>query len=405
MVFGSIFMQKKSVPVKRIVLFTTLMVVGMMSMIDMYSPALPDMARQFGVDNTWIQLTVGTYLLGLAFMPLFFGPISDVYGRKRVACFGLMATILSTILVSFSTNIFWFCFFRFIQGCSAGGLTAVSRPMIRDVARGRTYARYAAYVGMAIMTSPTLSPALGGYLNHWHGWRLIFWFLAVYFSILLVAFYRYCPETLPLEKRKDRVHWRSIGRIYLTILENKTFLKAISLSGTGRNMGLVFVVMAPFVLQEEYHRSALYYGWVCALLGLANIIGLIVNNRLLKTEKSFLWLITFGLGLLVSVDIAFVLVTGFMPDQVILFVLLMTIMAFASSFVGVNSSSIAMNVFDRNIGAVNAVFQTVAVGCAVLLSFILAHTGDTALHMAWIYSFIIMLLLCITWRLKKEKPQ
>jgi MFS transporter, DHA1 family, 2-module integral membrane pump EmrD len=380
---------------QRIVLFTTLIVIGMMSMIDMYSPALPDMAKAFGVDNAWIQLTVATYLLGFAIMPLFFGPISDVYGRKKIACLGLSFMILSTLLVSFSSNIVWFCVFRFFQGCSAGMLTAVSRPMIRDVARGRQFARYASYVGMAIMTSPTLSPALGGYLNHWHGWRLIFWFLAAYFFVVLVAFYVYAPETLSVEKRKDVVRWRSIARIYYRIVTHARFLQSVLIAGLGRNMGLVFVVMAPFVLQEEYHLSPLYYGWICALLGLGNILGLSMNNQLLKTERSFESLIFYGLSFLACISIVFFVLTDLFPEHLISFVACMTLMAFGSGFVGVNASSIAMNLFDRNIGAVNAVFQMIAVGLAALLTFVLSHIADTTLHMAYIYVSLVFFLVFI----------
>ena len=50
--------------------------------IDMYLPALPQMAQDFNVSTQMISNTLPAYFLGLAVGQLIYGPVSDRIGRK-----------------------------------------------------------------------------------------------------------------------------------------------------------------------------------------------------------------------------------------------------------------------------------------------------------------------------------
>ena len=56
--------------------------------IDIYVPALPDMARSFATTPQAIQSSVSGYMAAYALGQLIFGPVADAYGRKRVLAFG-----------------------------------------------------------------------------------------------------------------------------------------------------------------------------------------------------------------------------------------------------------------------------------------------------------------------------
>ena len=55
--------------------------------IDIYVPALPDMARSFATTPQAIQSSVSGYMAAYALGQLIFGPVADAYGRKRVLAF------------------------------------------------------------------------------------------------------------------------------------------------------------------------------------------------------------------------------------------------------------------------------------------------------------------------------
>ena len=57
--------------------------------IDMYLPSFPALAADLHTDIGRVQLTLGTFLVGLAIGQAFYGPVSDRYGRKAPLYAGL----------------------------------------------------------------------------------------------------------------------------------------------------------------------------------------------------------------------------------------------------------------------------------------------------------------------------
>lgn len=61
----------------------------------MMAPALPDIAEHFGITNeTIVSLTLSIFLLSLAISPLFYAPLSEMYGRVWVSGSGLYGRLV-----------------------------------------------------------------------------------------------------------------------------------------------------------------------------------------------------------------------------------------------------------------------------------------------------------------------
>lgn len=75
---------------------------------DMYLPTLPAMSVYFRTTSSMVQLGLTTSMAGLAAGQLFFGPLSDKYGRRPVLSVALMLFLLSTAGCIFSENILQF---------------------------------------------------------------------------------------------------------------------------------------------------------------------------------------------------------------------------------------------------------------------------------------------------------
>lgn len=67
-----------------LMLLASLTALGPLS-IDMYLPALPGMAEEFGVSTQMVANTLPAYFLGLAVGQLIYGPVSDRIGRKNLS--------------------------------------------------------------------------------------------------------------------------------------------------------------------------------------------------------------------------------------------------------------------------------------------------------------------------------
>ncbi len=93
---------------------------------DMYLPTLPDMMREFDTSPSMVQLSLTSVMLGLGTGGLFWGPVSDRYGRKSVLIASLMLFCAATAVSLFSDNIYFFLWSRLFQGFGAGEIGRAS---------------------------------------------------------------------------------------------------------------------------------------------------------------------------------------------------------------------------------------------------------------------------------------
>ena len=103
--------------------------------LDAYTPALPQMAVDFGASNALVQNTVTVYMLGLsvAFIPL--GLISDALGRKRVLLAGLGLLVVTSIGCALANSLTTLLFLRFLQGTGASACLPWSCLRCRECCR------------------------------------------------------------------------------------------------------------------------------------------------------------------------------------------------------------------------------------------------------------------------------
>ena len=129
---------------------------------DMYLPSLPSMTDYFGTQASMVQLGLTSSMIGLALGQLFFGPLSDWYGRRPPLLVAMSLFIVSTVCCIFSATIEGFIFFRLIQGIAGAGGIVVSRSIATDRFTGKELAKAMAIIG-AINGIPNRLYRLEGY--------------------------------------------------------------------------------------------------------------------------------------------------------------------------------------------------------------------------------------------------
>ena len=137
---------------------------------DMYLPTLPAMSVYFRTTSSMVQLGLTTSMAGLAAGQLFFGPLSDKYGRHPVLSVALMLFLLSTAGCIFSENILQFITLRFLQGVSGAGGVVLSRSIAADKYSARELAGVLAVIGGINGVATVAAPIAGGFLADASGW-------------------------------------------------------------------------------------------------------------------------------------------------------------------------------------------------------------------------------------------
>lgn len=168
---------------------------------DMYLPSFHQMAQAFGSDLASVQMTLSSYLAGFAVMTLFYGTISDMFGRKLTMVTGFLCFSASSLGAATSDSLSMLVLWRLCQGIFAGFGMVIGMAIIRDLFGGPKAQMLMAYVSMVFGFGPALAPVIGGVVATHLSWESHFYILTLISAVLAALCLIFLPETLPQEKR------------------------------------------------------------------------------------------------------------------------------------------------------------------------------------------------------------
>ena len=239
--------------------------------IDTYLPAFAGIGAAIGATPVQMQQTLSSYLLGFAVMNLFHGALADSLGRRPVVLVGVAVFTLASVGCALSDSIGTLVFFRALQGASAGVGMVVSRAIIRDLYAPADAQRMMSQVTIFFGIAPAIAPMIGGLLFEWADWHSIFWLLAVLGLALLVANWRWLPETLPPAGRQ-LFRAGPLLRGYVQLAKNPRFVALVFASGVPFNGMFLYVLSAPVFLGEHLQLAPTQFFWFF-MLSIGGIMG------------------------------------------------------------------------------------------------------------------------------------
>lgn len=189
--------------------------------IDSMLPALPNIGQSLAVANpNDTQLVIGVYFLGFGICQLFFGSLSDAYGRRNILLGGLAFYTVALFAAAWSGSLTGLLVLRFVQGVGAAAVRITTLAIVRDCFGGREMARVMSYVTIVFMIMPMVAPAVGQMIVAYSNWQWIFIVLGIASAgLFLVAFFR-MKETLPQHERLP-LSIASVASGFRTVLTNR----------------------------------------------------------------------------------------------------------------------------------------------------------------------------------------
>ena len=261
-----------------LIILAALSMLGALS-IDAYLPALPTIAQGFEVTLPAVQQTLTVYLFAFAFMTLFYGTLSDSFGRRPVILVALGCYLASSLGSAWAPSLGWLLVFRLFQGLSAGAGGVVGRAIVGDLMSGAEAQRMMSYISLVFGAAPALAPILGGWVLAAFGWRTIFYGIAIFTAILMAACLRWLPESLAVEKR-HAFHFKVIVGNYLEVGSNLRFtLRAMGGALTFSGI-MLYVAAAPVYLIELLHLTVKEFGWLFVTFIAGMTVGSAASARL-----------------------------------------------------------------------------------------------------------------------------
>ena len=163
-----------------------------------------------------------------------------------------------------------------------GAANSLARPILRDLFEKETLAIYNSYLAVASVFILSIAPVLGGYIQHYAGWRFNFLFLSVYGFFILCSFYFKIPET-SLHHHRNNYKFKVIVMNAKTLLKSPIFLK-FSLCPLFTYAGITaWLTAAPIVLQERVALTSVQFGWIYVLSGVGFATGAFLDAKLVAS--------------------------------------------------------------------------------------------------------------------------
>ncbi|KAK5138500.1 hypothetical protein LTR08_000086 [Meristemomyces frigidus] len=240
------------------------------------APAEPRIAARFGVSEELTVLTVSLYVLGFAFGPLLWAPVSEVYGRKVSMLPPLFCLALFSIGTATSTTVAAVFVTRFFGGvfgsAPVSNVSAALGDLYEPKARGIAVTLYA----VCVVGGPTIGPIIGSALtvNPHLGWRWTEYIEAIFVFFWLILSLFFMPEIYGpvLLKRKaqrlrketgDERYWHphEAAKISPSNIITKHVSRPLKMLFTEPMVTCLacyasFVYVFPIVYQEQRHLGA-----------------------------------------------------------------------------------------------------------------------------------------------------
>src|SRR5690606_29448471 len=124
------------------------------------------------------HFVLGSYMLGFGIAQLFFGPVSDRFGRRAPLIVGLVVYVIAALAAAFAPSFMMLLLMRFIQGIGAAGTRVIAQSVVRDRFGGRAMAEIMSMVFMVFMAVPIVAPGIGQVILLTGPWEYIFYFMA-----------------------------------------------------------------------------------------------------------------------------------------------------------------------------------------------------------------------------------
>lgn len=344
--------------------------------IDLYLPALPAIARDYGVSAASVQLTLSTFFVGMAVGQLFFGPLSDRIGRRPTVLIGCAVYVVASIACALAPSIEALVTGRFFQalGCCAAMVTC--RAIVRDRYDHRDSARIFSLLMLVLAIAPLLAPTVGGWISIAAGWHAVFIaFVVVGVAIATAVAWRLDESRSEATAEKARSSSTLAG--YWELLKHRRLIGYLLVGAANGATLFSYIAASPDLVVGTWGFTEGQFGLVFAFIAVGIVGSSQVNRWLLRhhSPDRILALATPGAALAGAM-----LLFAAISDAPLPLLLALLFLALSSNgLIAANASAGALNLDPLRAGAISGLMGGINFGMGAAASALGAalHDGTT----------------------------
>ena len=369
--------QQKIYYLELIVLLALMTSLGALS-IDLQLPAMPEIINSFGVtEANQQQWMITAYMMGFAAAQIFYGPLSDSYGRKAILMFGLLLYVAASFACLLAESYHVFLLARAGQGVGAAAVRIMVNAITRDFFAGDEMAKVTSVVMLLFIMVPVFAPSLGSLLMWWGHWSLILYvFIGFGLLVLIWCAFR-LPESLKPENRK-KLNMKQLKVTFADVVRQPLSMAFAVVSGVIFSGFMAYLNSAEQIFSQLYDAEDSFpviFGVIALFFGVAAFI----NSRIVM-KYGAIKVTFYAMSVMVLVNIFCLLVVilnhGLPPLW--FFALMLVIINVCIGLVYGNVMAIAMlplgNMAGMGASVIGSISAFLAAGIGIVISQQLATT-------------------------------
>lgn len=284
---------------------TSIILIGLLSAFslvtfDLYQPSLPYITNYFATTHSLSQLTLSIYLFTFGFTQLFWGPLLDHYGRRRLLPISLFMALAGSLLCAVASDISILILGRAIQGFALSCAQIISYSFSRDFEDPLKRAKVLSYVSMIVSASPIIAPVFGSFIFTYCGWQANFILMAVIALVLLLQCRKGLFESPFWHIPQSSFKMKKVLNEYKELLSISGLWHSAMIMMFSFAAVMITVINSSYLIIDILGFSALSYGIIFMINGLniiaGNYLGIWLRERFSMINTIYLgnWLIIGG---------------------------------------------------------------------------------------------------------------
>lgn len=370
---------------------------------DMYLPALSAVQQSFATNSFLTQLSLAVFFIAFSLGQLIYGPLSDIYGRKKPLYLGITLFMLASLGCVVFDNIYLFIFFRFLEALGGCAGVVIARAIVRDTFALKEAASVFALMMVISSLAPMLSPTFGGFLLDFFSWKSIFAFLFM-LGVALLLWIIFALKETNLNATGDiyALAPKKILNNYFTILKDRRFKIYVFASSLGMASMFAYITGSSYVFTGFFGLSEKTFGILFGLNALSFMLFAQINAKLvLRYSPYFVLPYAFLAMLGIAILLLFV---GYFNIGLTAFEILLFLMVGMLGFIVPNTTTLAMARFKQNAGSASALLGMIQFAVAGFIAFIVGFfNANTPLFLGIIIATCLLFACAIYFSLNKKE--
>ena len=247
---------------------------------NLFTPSLPHLPDYFHTSREMVKYTVSLSMMAYGSMLLFYGPLSERFGRRPVLLCAMVVFTVASFLCTLATSIEQLIALRVLQGIASGAEGMLVMAILCDLFDAKGQVRAFSIYRAACAVPPIFAPLLGAYVYLAFGWQANFALLAVIAAVVTVALWMFLPESRRPNESHDSL--RKVLSDYGRLLRSRAFLSLADIMSAAIGFLVIFHMTTPFVLFEVLHQKTQVFGYVQAFTMGSLILGYSTAGWLVK---------------------------------------------------------------------------------------------------------------------------